>query len=227
MNDNLINDLIECTDSGAVEMEPVHFPNSKKKKKIETDLVVPVTDGEVKEHASSVHKSFIALLNGVLESKSYAHVDTIANRWKALFGATAIVTPKTVAICQESRKKDVRKIAYTLKSRYSDYGSSQMIESAILDNEVHTAPVFEKCSFIYGTKIVSNYKGCKLTMEATVDKEGNFFTSILVDKKSEDLLERVTEIPTIRKYVNALLPINVTFENATLRALRDTIKDIE
>ena len=91
--------------------------------------------------------------------------------WHTLFKVQAHKTPKTVLIKGESKTEDIKKLTRRLWDAYGDdKGYLELLIDALKNKEaLGSYEVFKEYTFLYGTRLQSNYNEVNLIFEASCD----------------------------------------------------------
>jgi hypothetical protein len=167
-------------------------------------------------------------LTRMFSSEPFEALNMDVDLWKARFGVVKRDAVNKVAVSVEYKEKDIEALDAMLQQSFKDTrGNFEMLINALRNQEPLTAfKVFQKYSFLYGTRLYSKLDQINLIYEAVIDFTYLPQLSIMID--DQDVVDAIEEqVRDIKVVKNVIFPQGNSFGNATFREIQMVIENID
>ena len=155
----------------------------------------------------------------------FDEVEKDLNYWRSFFGVLGYKKQSAV-VSYHSKDKDIKFLHRQLLAKLQgDKGGLELLFEDILKRRALTAhPVFKNKDFLYGGRILSEYKRVKMIFECTIDFTYTISESVYFEEPqwAEVLVEESDSCTAVK---NIVYPKGHRFERAFFNILKTTIKD--
>lgn len=179
----------------------------------------------MEEDIEELRKELKPELIRLFTTPPFDDVEKDLNIFRSFFGLRSHLQQKTV-ISYSDKEKTIKALSFKLLQKYGeDKGGLEVLLEDIKGRKMLSNYVGLKSeNYLYGGRILSEYKGTKMVLEMTIDFSYKVSSSLTIN--DVDIANKLAEESTSVKAVkNVVYPVGTRFQREVFKILKDILGD--
>jgi len=188
-----------------------------------SELLIEAMEDELLDLRKALKPALVKMYN----EQNLESLDKTIKVWNSVFGIDRIITDRNkVAVTAGHKGRDIQRLYGKLLRAYGeDKGGLEMLLADIAsDRPLGAYSVVKKYDYLYGDRVVSDFEGSTLILEAVMDT--TFMTSESIYVGDIDVLDEIEDqLTTVKRVGNVIYPADERFDVGFFSTLRSILED--